>query len=83
MGTNHKKHKQKAARIVDELKKKQAKYPGVNIGSVQLLKDVTRVHELMVDLIYEEIDIDYCASDDPDRMCSDCKCWKSTRSSCS
>jgi hypothetical protein len=83
METNQKKHKQKAARIVDELKKKQAKYPGVNIGSVQLLKDVIRVHELMVDLICEEIDIDYCESDDPDKMCSDCNCWKSTRRSCS
>ena len=83
METNQKKHKQKAARIVDELKKKQAKYPGVNIGSVQLLRDVIRVHELMVDLIYEEIDIDYCESDDQDKMCSGCNCWKSTRRSCS
>lgn len=83
MGTNHKKHKQKASALISKIKRIEAKYPDLNIASVQLRRDINKAHKLRVDLISEEIDIDYCASDDPDRMCSDCKCWKSTRSSCS
>lgn len=59
----------------------QSKYPYL-LSDRNLKSDVAMYHKLKSETISLSVDIDCCNSDDPDKMCSDCNCWKRTRAYC-
>ena len=83
MNTNYKKHNDKAKMYRERMDEIQAKYPNINMKSRELQSDIIEFHNLFMKEIDEEIDEKKCKSDNPDDMCSDCKCWKYTRMICS
>ena len=83
MSTNQTKHNDKAKMYRERMDEIQAKYPEINMKSRELQSDMIEFHNLFMKAIDEEIDEKKCKSDNPDDMCSDCKCWKYTRMICS
>jgi len=79
MKNNYAKHKEKAKRYRLKIEKIQKKYPEINMKSQELFRDMMKLHDLFNRVVYEDVDADECKSDNPDRMCSDCICWKQTR----
>ena len=83
MSTNFTKHNNKAKKYRKKIEEIQSKYPDINMQSKELFRDMKQLYDLFNKVIYEEADAKECKSDDPDDMCSDCKCWKHTRMMCS
>ena len=83
MKTNFKQQTAKLKRYQKQINNILAKYRDINMQSKELLRDITNLHDLMNQVIYEKVDADYCKSKDPDKMCSDCDCWKHFRMMCS
>ncbi|MFA5068376.1 MAG: hypothetical protein WC466_10160 [Candidatus Izemoplasmatales bacterium] len=83
MSTNYTKHNNKAKRYRKQIEEIQLKYPGINMKSKELLRDINKLHDLFIKVIWEEVDAKQCKSGKPDDMCSDCTCWKHNRMMCS
>lgn len=83
MSTNYTKHNNKAKRYRKQIDEIKAKYPEIDLTSKELYRDINKLHGLILRTIHEEVDAKECKSDNPNRMCSDCKCWKHTMMICS
>ena len=83
MKTNYQKHKAKADRLQKKLKYIEQKYPDFDFRNSSMRSDLTKYWEEQKKLIYAEVDVKACKSDNPDYMCSDCNCWKRSRANCS
>lgn len=83
METNYIKHTNNAKKYQKQIDNIKAKYPEINIESKELFRDIKKLNDLFYKKNIEDIDSKGCKSDDPNDMCSDCKCWKHTRLMCS
>ena len=83
METNYQKHLKKYKSLDKRLKEIEKKYPDFDFRNLSLRNDLEKYWKLERELIYESVDTDFCKSDNPDHMCSDCNCWKRARAMCS
>jgi len=80
--TRKKQYNRRAARVRAKMDNIEKEYPEVDFYD-PTLRDAFRIYiELMKELVYAQVNADCCKSDDPDRMCEKCDCWKRTRKSC-
>jgi len=53
-----------------------AKHPGVDFNYATMRDDFQKYAKLMIDLIHARVNADECHSNDPNRICENCDCWK-------
>jgi hypothetical protein len=79
--TKEKEYSRKAKRMRGRMDAIEAKYPHIDFTNAELRRDMANYANLMRELVYATVNRDYCKSDDPDRMCETCNCWKQIRAS--
>jgi hypothetical protein len=77
--SKEKEYTRKLQRIIAAMKKIEEKYPHVDFTDSTLRQSVSDYGQLMRSHTYTSVNIDYCSSADPDRMCETCNCWKQAR----
>jgi hypothetical protein len=77
--TKEKEYNRKVKRIRSRMDSIEAKYPYIDFTDSELYHDMVRYGKLINESIYASVNRDYCKSDNPDRMCETCTCWKQAR----
>lgn len=83
MNQNYYKHKRRLVRIEIRMAAIRDKYPSIDFQNHEMRRDLQKYWKLMNEHITASVDTKFCKSDDPDKMCSSCNCWKQTRANCS
>jgi len=56
-----------------------AEHPGVDFNDATMRDDFQKYAKLMIDLIHARVNADECHSNDLNRICEECECWKSKK----
>lgn len=83
MNQNYYKHKRRLVRIEIRMAAIREKYPSIDFDDSEMRRDLQKYWKLKNELITASVDTKFCKSDDPDKMCSSCNCWKQTMANCS
>ena len=77
--TKERYYRNRAAILQKRMEQIEAKHPEVNFTDTVLRDDFRKYIELMQEVVYARVNADECHSDDPNRMCEKCECWKSKK----
>lgn len=68
--------KQRLHYLIKKIAKIEADFPNVDFRNYAITQARNKHHELVKEMIYLKVDINFCESEDRHKMCSDCDCWK-------
>lgn len=76
------KKKRRLKTIEGKIEKLKSDFPEVDFKNMEIKRAYEKYHELVKELIYLKVDVQYCQSENRKEMCLDCNCWKSVASRC-
>ena len=78
-----KKKKQRLRTIKNKIAKIEYDFPNVNFKNLSLKNAYNSHYELMKEMIFLNVDIKFCPTENRNEMCQDCNCWKAVANRCS